>query len=191
MPFFSGTVSALQEWSYWSSQQPSEVWQLEEVPAPSFLKRVKPSGLLWGCVASLHLSRVAFEASQNWLHLYWGTGRNGEKAGMPCCCVSGGKNKAVEFLCYKTVLANSLWWMISWSNWLWTSFVEITRYLMMHLPFSFSSVLLHARFFSLLCERREEHAPPKPRSTAASCGKCPWWRKAGAPGEQRTVNVVS
>lgn len=56
VPFFSGTVSTLQEWSYWSSQQPSEVWKWQKVLAPSFLQRVKSSCLFWGCVANLHLS---------------------------------------------------------------------------------------------------------------------------------------
>lgn len=60
VPFFSGTVSALQEWSYWSSQPPSEVWKWQKVPTPSFLQRVKPRAYFEAVLQVCISARIAF-----------------------------------------------------------------------------------------------------------------------------------
>lgn len=173
--FLSGTVSALQEWSYWSSQQPSEVWQWEEVPAPSFLKRVKPRGLLWGCVTSLHLSWVAYEVSQNWRHLYWGTGRNGEKAWhamLPyhAAVSPGARAKPLNFFFTKW------FWKIVFGEW---SFGLIDCELplcwdILWCIYLFLSLLFYSMLgFSHFSVKGGKNTLPEPRNTAASRGKCP------------------
>lgn len=113
--FFSQTVSALREWSYWSSQEPSEVWKWQQVRvlAPSFLQRLKSSDLLWDCGASLHLTWDCIWVSQNWLQLDgMGWAGQGKRLAVPWC-VSWGQSKNVEIFFFKErVLESGFRWII-------------------------------------------------------------------------------
>lgn len=139
MGAFGSCEHSLPEGSYSPSQPPSEVgkWQKVTVPLPPFCKRVNSSGLGGSHVASVHLSRDC-------IWRFPGIGSNSMASGQGLAAphhLLGQEQKYCMSVFKQSVLETGLRRIFHQADGSRTSFVERTRGLMMHSPFSFASVL--------------------------------------------------